>query len=230
MNRDPSDGVRRRRVLSALGTGVFAGAAGCLSGEDSNRDETPTGNSGTQSTPDDGTSRQSDLLPEPSLGPEDAEVTVEVYKDFACPHCASYNESVKPQIASEYVEPGVVRLVHRDFPIPVNDPESWRAASAAREVQVGAGDEAFFAYADSLFANQSDFGLDTYAELAEAVSGERVRSAAEQRRYRDTVEDDRSSGIDREVTGTPTVFVNDAKPDGWDWDSVRAAIEDARPQ
>lgn len=239
------DEVRRRRVLAALGSVAVVGTGGCLGEDTPGDDEAPAGDGGAQTgdgatpTADEGAQSTgegtpsfagtaTDPLPAPSLGPEDPEVVVEAYKDFACPHCATYAAEVKPQIVSEYVDAGVVRLDHRDLPLPVVDPESWRAASAAREVQVSADDEAFFAYADRLFENQTDLGLDTYADLAENAPGEAVRAAADERRYQATVEDDRATGADRGATGTPAVFVDGDQVDGWDWDAVSGAVEDAR--
>jgi protein-disulfide isomerase len=225
---------RRRRLLQALGSVAVVATAGCLGG-DGDDTVTPTADGG-ESAADSGTSTGtaaetaggSEVLPAPSLGPEDAAVTVAVYKDYACPHCATYNADIKPAIVSEYVDAGVARLAHHDFPIPVDDTESWRAASAARAVQVEAGDEAFFDYADRLFQNQPALGLDTYAELAESVPGETVRQAANDRSYQTTVESDRETGIDRGVKGTPTVFVNGKQTESWDRETVESAIDDAR--
>lgn len=226
MGGDRSGGVRRRRVLTALGSAAVVGTAGCGGGGNGG-DETPTaGGEGGQTTAD-ATTEASGGLPAPSMSSGDPDVTVAVYKDFACPHCATYAAEVEPQIIAEYVDTGEVSLVHRDFPIPVDDPESWRAASAARAVQAEAGDAAFFAYADRLFENQSSLGLDTYADLAEEVPGETVRAAASDRTYDDTLESDRSTGIDRGVEGTPTVFVDGEALDGWGWDAVDAAVADA---
>ncbi|ELZ24329.1 DSBA oxidoreductase [Halosimplex carlsbadense 2-9-1] len=169
-------------------------------------------------------------LSAPTKGPEDAPVTVGVYKDFACPACRQFNEQVAPQIEREYVDQGVVRYEHYDFPLDTHAPVSYTAANAARAVQHEADDAAFFDYADLLFDNQGEFGPSTYADLAGEVDvdGERARSAAEGRTYRRVVGEDKQQGIDAGVRGTPWVFVNGSAVDGFGWETVRSAIESAR--
>jgi protein-disulfide isomerase len=216
---DGTRGSSRRAFLAAAGAVAGTGLAGC---------------GGLVSRPgSDGTATARDVsLPVPYRGPEDAPVTVGVYKDFACPACRQFDERVKPQIEREYVDPGVVRFEHYDFPLDTHAPSSYTAANAARAVQHGADDAAFFAFADALFANQGDLGPGTYETLAndlEAdVDGERVRSAAEGRTFREVVRADKQQGIDAGVRGTPWVFVNGSAVDGFGWERVRSAIESAR--
>ncbi len=56
-----------------------------------------------------------------------------------------------------------------DFPIPVEEDVVVGRAIAARAVQDHAGDETYFTYAESLFANQNQLGPDTYADLPEGI-------------------------------------------------------------
>jgi protein-disulfide isomerase len=206
----------RRAFLASVGATLLGPSAGCLGG----------GSGGGSIT------TAAERLPAPTLDADDAPVTVAVYKDYACPHCATFAAQAEPRIRSEYVESGVVALEHHDFPIPVARPASYRAASAAREVQAQAGDEAFFAYADRLFEHQSDLGLDAYADqadsLAASVDGEAVRRAARGRVHEPTVSADREAGSGRGVQGTPTVFVGDSKLDEWSWETFTAAVDAAR--
>ncbi|WP_123534193.1 DsbA family protein [Halosimplex salinum] len=208
----------RRRFLAGAAASVAAGLAGC---------------SGLVTGQDDGdlATTADASLSTPTLGADDAPVTVGVYKDFACPACAQFNEQITPLIERDYVEEGVVRYEHYDFPLDMHDPESYTAANAARAVQDLAGDDAFFAFADALFANQSDQSPGTYAELAGDVDveGDRVRSAAEGRTYRHVVSADKDRGLDEGVRGTPTVVVDGSIVDELSWEGIRSDIEAARP-
>jgi len=217
MNDDGTRRSSRRAFLagaSAVAGTTLAGCGGLAPG------------SGSGSTP---TARDVSLSA-PYMGPEDAPVTVGVYKDFACPACRQFNEQVAPKVESEYVDEGVVRYEHYDFPLDTHAPVSYTAANAARAVQHEADDATFFAYADLLFDNQGDLGPSTYADLAGEVDvdGERARSAAEGRTYRRVVGEDKQQGIDAGVRGTPWVFVNGSAVDGFGWERVRSAIESAR--
>jgi protein-disulfide isomerase len=211
MNDDAS-ATSRRRFLAGVGVVATGAVAGCSGGEAGGATITTA----------------AETLSTPFLGPDDAPVTVSVFKDFACPHCATFAAQAEPKIRSEYVDPGVVRFEHCDFPIPVEEPASYQAANAARAVQVEADDAAFFDYADLLFENQSDLGLDTYPDLAESVDGETVREAAEGRIYRKTIDATLQTGLDRGVRGTPTVFVDGEQVEQWSWDTFSSMVENAR--
>ncbi|MFB6128497.1 MAG: DsbA family protein [Halorhabdus sp.] len=170
-----------------------------------------------------------DTLPTPVRGDPDADVTVAVFKDYACGHCARYTLDVFPDLVSEYIRPGTIRYEQYDFPIPLSE-ESWRAPNAARAVQDTVGEDAYWEYSHALYANQDRLGLALYAELAEQVGADpdTVRSAAAERTYDATVKADRQLGIDRGVRATPTIFVNGSPLDSYAYDVVTRAIESAR--
>ena len=227
----------RREVLAAGGAVGMVGLAGCTGNgatptatgqRDSDNGNGDGGGNGGGETP------TAQLSP-PVRGDPEADVTLAVYEDFGCPHCRDYNEDGYPDLAEAFVDPGRVRYEHRDLPIPVLDPESLEAASAARAVQDRHGDGSFWAYADALFSNQQALGSETpglYADLASDLShdGEPVRTAAVDQAYADTVGSDRQRGIDAGVEGTPGFVVNgEVVADGFGdstVETVRAALEE----
>jgi len=214
----------RRAYLVALGSAALAGCLGGGSGGDGSG-STPAGGSGGTRGTDSGST-----LPPPVQGDPESSVTVMVFEDFSCPHCAHYEAEILPKIESSYVEPGKIRYEHRDFPIPVSPQWSWPVASAAREVQVAAGDAAFFAFARACFSNQSDYSLDLLGSLAEkqGVDAARVRTAAKEQTHRSTVEGDRQFGESLGLQGTPQVYVNRKRLDTYDFETVSAAIDSAK--
>ncbi|MFB6185208.1 MAG: DsbA family protein [Haloarculaceae archaeon] len=213
-------GVSRRRLLATGAALAASAAAGCLGG----------GNGGGGGTD------AKQQLPTPVAGDPDADVTVTVFEDFRCPHCRQYNLQELPDVWSEYVDPGLVRYEHRDFPV-VND-TSWTAANAARSVQNLGTVAKFWTYAKLLFANQSKLGPDAYAALGNEVDvdGKKVRSAANNRAYDPTIRYDRQTGRDQDVRATPTILVDGTKVTDADGnlthstDAVAAAIERARSE
>ncbi len=207
--------TRRRDFLAAVSAGGLAGSAGCLG----------LGIFGP-SLPDCSGDGVADL-PAPTRGHGAAPVRVAVYSDFDCPHCATFAFDVAPRI-DHHVARGNVAYVHRDFPVPVSG-RSFPAANAARAVQDAAGDAAFFTYADRLFANQDDLGTDALVGYAEdlAVAGATVRAAVQDARYCQVVTDDRSTGSDRGVEGTPTAFVDGEKYAAPGADEFERAVESA---
>ncbi|ELZ91329.1 protein-disulfide isomerase [Haloferax mucosum ATCC BAA-1512] len=234
----------RRAYLAAAAGALTLGTAGCLGGGDgSDATATDTGNStGTESDVIatigcDVSERDAvSSLPTPSLGSDDAAVVVDVWEDFACPHCATFSLDVFPKLQSEYISEGVVRYRHHDFPLPVDEWWSWKGASAARAVQDETDDETFFEFAHTLFENQSELSggspeesLTTLKNLATDadLDGCSVAAAASRERYRPVVEAERTNATDeRELRGTPTVLVNESKVKPT-WDALQTAVEDA---
>ena len=195
----------RRGFLAASAAAAVA-FAGCSGGSSADPEEIDDGN-------------------RPVIGAEDAPVTVTVFEDFACPSCRQFKTQITPAIVQRYVEPGDVRYLHADFPIPVDETWSYAVGGAARAVFEEGGNDAFWDFSTSIYDFQSSYSLEAIEEVAEEVAGlgETAREAAESERYRDHLESDRELGESWGVSGTPTVFVNDEQAD---LDEIGAEIED----
>jgi protein-disulfide isomerase len=84
-----------------------------------------------------------------SLGVATARVTVDVWSDYQCPACRAFVTTLLPRLMTDYVQPGLVRVVYHDFAFI--GPESVTAAVGARcAAQVGR----FEAYHTLVYANQ----------------------------------------------------------------------------
>lgn len=242
MGNERRSRVSRREVLTGLSVGVGV-LAGCMSDGESDAGDGGTDPSGTDSPEcGDTTPRPASFTPSdqpltaPVNGDPDAAVTLAVYEDYACPHCADYNAEGFPELDSAYVQPGDIRYEHRDMPIPVADPGSWQAANAARAVQDRQGDEAFWSYAGAVFEEFQQLGSEPLA-LVQSLAADRcyaedaIRSAATDRTYDQTVKSDRQRGIDLGAQATPTFVVNDeivASGFGSDTvDTVSSALDSA---
>ncbi len=168
-----------------------------------------------------------------ALGTADAPVTIDVWSDFQCPACGFFAKSIGPDLIDEFVKPGTVRLVYRDFAFIDGgklDGESHQAAAAAR----CAGEQGkFWQYHDYLFENQKD-------ENKGAFRGERLDQMAQavgltMPAYQTCMEGD---AIEKEVAAetdvgraagvgqTPTLAVNGVlqAPGALGMDSLRAII------
>lgn len=56
-------------------------------------------------------------LPEHSMGREDAPVTIVKYASLTCPHCRKFQRDVFPRLKRQYIDPGKVHFIIREFPI-----------------------------------------------------------------------------------------------------------------
>jgi protein-disulfide isomerase len=205
------DRMSRRAVLGAGGTAAVAALAGCSGGSSSS-----SGGIDPEAI-DDGD--------RPALGEESAPVTVTVFQDYSCPHCQAFKQQVAPTIVDRYVDPGDVRYLHADFPIPVDEQWSYAIASAAYAVFEEAGNDAFWSFKDEIYAQQGSYSLEVVASVADGVAdvGAAAREAAEDGTYRDRIEADRELGLQWGVEATPSVFVDDESVSP---DEVVAAIDD----
>jgi protein-disulfide isomerase len=188
--------MSRRALLAAGGMTASMALAGCSEGGE-------TGSTVDPDSIDDGE--------RPALGDEAAPVTVTVFQDFSCPHCGTFKQDVAPGLIEQYVEPGDVRYLHADFPIPVDERWSYAVASAARAVFEEAGNDGFWPFTREIYTHQNDYSLETIESVADEIAdvGAAAREAADNETYRDRIEDDRERGLAWGVEGTPTVFVGD---------------------
>ena len=50
------------------------------------------------------------------IGDEDAPVTIIEYASMSCSHCANFHKNTLPDLKTEYIDTGKVRMIFRDFP------------------------------------------------------------------------------------------------------------------
>ena len=203
----------RRQFVTATVTGAVGALAGCLS---NGRDP--------------GEQAAGQPLAVPLKGDPEAAVTVKAYEDIACPHCATYQTEVLPQIEAGYLDAGEVRYEFHDMVLPVDKQVSWEAANAARSVQSRADDATFFEYLGALFENQGDLSPEMYEQLAGDLSVDEtgVREDATDQAYDETVSHYTTEAEDEGVDSTPTVVVNGSTVEWGDeiaFDPVAAAID-----
>lgn len=230
------DPISRRAFLASTAVGGFVGLAGCAGGDGAgNTTSSPAATESPTATATEdgsgsptGTGSDEASLPTPTLGPADAGVTVSVYEDFLCGHCAHYNQNGFPKIESNYVDSGSIRYEHHDFPV-VDDTWSWRSAIAARSVQATVGQDAYWTYAKRLFANRQDTSIELYRSLADEVGADPdvVEQHVIDEEWRPVVEVDQQRGIEKGVQGTPTFFVDGESVDPAGHDSWYGAVSDA---
>lgn len=212
----------RRAYLAATGTLAVGtvGVAGCLGGS------TNAANTDYNCEPTD-PDPVSDL-PQPSLGAADAGITVELFEDFACPHCANFALNDLPQLESEYAG-SEVRFERYDFLI-VDSEWNEPVANAARSVQAAYDDETFFEFATAAYENQTEYSWQRIGDIAEEVGADpcQVLSDARNGTFRQVIEANRDRATDLSIRGTPGARVNGTVLDVVaSYDTISSAIEDA---
>lgn len=145
-------------------------------------------------------------------GDEEAPVTIMVFGDYLCNHCAAFSLRVRPQIREELVETGTARLVFYDFVLdPRPEAGTFLAARAAR----CAGDQGrFWDFHDHLYRNQITWGMDAdklgvFQEFGDELGLDRgeFRGCLNSDRHAQEVSANRELAQALRLAGTPAVLV-----------------------
>jgi protein-disulfide isomerase len=146
-----------------------------------------------------------------SLGSASAPITLEIFGDFQCPNCRLFYLAITEKVISNYVMPGKVYLVHRDFPIPSLHPN---ARLAARWANAAALAGKFAETEKTLYEAQDNWATSGKIDpvLSTALSPadmKKIRDilAAQSSQIDAAIQSDIMLGNSRGVDGTPTVFV-----------------------
>jgi len=160
---------------------------------------------------------------------------VEVFADFLCPACGQF-EQLSGAFLQEQAESGAIRLRFMPFSFLHNQSTndySRRAMNVAMCAVDEQGEDAFWSVHDALFVNQpseggagpDDAALISMAEDA-GVSG--LDSCVKTEKFVPWIDESRVTATnDREVDGTPTVFIDGELSDARTPDELQAAIAEA---
>lgn len=166
------------------------------------------------------------------LGESNAKVTIVEFSDFQCPFCRRFFIDTFPQIKSEYIDSGKVKLSYRHFPLSFH-PAAQKSAEAAEcandqgkfwefhdliyEKQEAQGQGTIQYTTDDIKTWASELGIDT------AVFNDCLDSG----KYASKVSEDANAGAKAGVDGTPGFFVNGKRIIGAQPFSVfKAAIDE----
>jgi protein-disulfide isomerase len=140
----------------------------------------------------------------PSIGPEDAPITIIEFSDYQCPYCRRWHQQVYQSLFNAY--PGKIRLVYRHFPLTSIHPDAFPAAEAA----MCAGEQnAYWQFHEKLFSS-SALGSDVYTQYAQelGLDMETFTSCLTEGRYREAIQADLDFAMNLGVRSTPTFFIN----------------------
>jgi protein-disulfide isomerase len=132
-----------------------------------------------------------------------APVTIIEFSDYECPFCGRA-EQVIGKVMETYGNK--VRLVFRDFPLPMHSD----ARPAAEAANCANAQGKFWEYHQKLFANQSALGEDKLKSYAEALGldGAKFAQCLQEKPFRAAIDKDIADGAKVGVSGTPAFFIN----------------------
>ena len=140
------------------------------------------------------------------IGEKNAPVTIVEFSDYECPFCSRFYDQTLPQIKSEYVDKGKVKLVYRDFPLSFH-PNAQKAAEAAE----CAGEQGkYFEMHDKLFGQGVAGGVSGFKQYAQEIGldTKKFNSCLDSGKMASEIQKDFNDGQSYGVQGTPAFFVN----------------------
>lgn len=88
--------------------------------------------------------------PDRTIGFENAPIVIIEYSSLTCDHCAKFHLEVLPYLKKEYIDPGHVRLIFREYP---SDGIALRAFAICNKV----APEHYFDILEAFYATQQDW-------------------------------------------------------------------------
>lgn len=163
-------------------------------------------------------------------GSKDAKVNIVEFADYQCPACATANPILK-RIVDEYKDNPNVNLVFKNFPLDSIHPNARIAAEAAE----AAGEQGKYWEMNALlYANQMQWSensspLELFVNYAQQIGVENIeqfRDSVQIRKYNEVISADLADGQSVGVNSTPTVFINGQKMDSYQYDVLKAKVEE----
>ena len=146
-------------------------------------------------------------------GNRDAKITIIAYESLTCSHCADFHKNVYPQLKKDFIDPGLVKIEFRHFPL---DAAAFNASKIAQ-----CNEQQSLEILESLYTNQKDWIRGkTVAELNDNLKkfinnkGYKIdfEKCINDKKIEDFVLNDRIEGTKKfEINSTPTIIINGKK-------------------
>ena len=145
-----------------------------------------------------------------AIGNPNAPITMEVFGDFQCPACRGFFEGTVKQVIDDYVIPGKVYLIHRDFPLDMHP----FARQAAQLANAAAEFGQFEAIERALYDHQDEWSArgninEVIAASFPPAQFKKFQAYESQHigEINASIERERAMGVQRNVNQTPTVYI-----------------------
>ena len=148
-------------------------------------------------------------------GKENAKITIIAYESLTCSHCADFHKKIYPQLKKDFVDPGLVKIEFRHFPL---DAAAFNASKIAQ-----CNEQQSLEILESLYTNQKDWirgktVVELNNNLKKFINNKGYNIDFEKcindKKIEDFVLNDRIEGAKNfKVNSTPTIIINNKKFD-----------------
>ncbi len=148
-------------------------------------------------------------LPDLTIGSATAPVTVVEYGSLTCPHCAAFSKETFPQLKSQYIDPGKVRYIFREFSRNTLDVAGFLLARCLGDDKAYAADQLLFADQDKWAFVDKPIEPLIEALRAAGMTQEKAQECLKNQKLADeVVAVQKKANEDVKITGTPTFVIN----------------------
>jgi protein-disulfide isomerase len=145
-----------------------------------------------------------------SIGNPSAPITMEVFGDFECPACRGFFEGTTKQVIDDYVIPGKVYIIHRDFPLEMHPFARQAARLANAAAQFGQFEEmerALYDHQDEWVGKGNIDQVIASSFPPAEFKKFQAFEAAHMTEINAAIAKDQALGTQRNVNQTPTIYI-----------------------
>lgn len=167
-----------------------------------------------------------DVSEDPSIGDDNAMLTIVEFSDFQCPFCARHTKNVLPQLKQDYVATGKVRYVMRDFPLDFHKQAHKAAVAAWCANEQGK----YWDMHEYMFANQQKLQPEALVQQAGALEMDlpAFDACLQSDKYDAKIQASMADGRKAGVSGTPSFLLGYTEAGGTQVKAMRF-IRGAQP-
>lgn len=148
-------------------------------------------------------------LPEISMGSAEAPVVVINYSSFTCTHCANFHTDVLPEIDKEYIKPGKVRIVFRDYPADQLSVQAHQLAWCQGELKYLNFSKVFYSTQDKWLTEKQPIQELKKIALKNGLTEKQIDACLKNQELLDKILQVRIDGQKKyKITATPTIIIN----------------------
>ena len=150
-------------------------------------------------------------------GDRNAPIVMIEYADLECPYCRQVHPTMQ-QLMKDY--PGKVMWVYRYYPLDFHQ-HAQAAAETAECVYTIGGNDKFWAFVDTVFANSEKTPLDATSlnawAIQSGVSQSALTACLQAGKSTQTVKDEQKAADDVGVRGTPAIYLVNQQTKDWEF-------------
>lgn len=168
----------------------------------------------------------------PSDDPDNDTIRIVEFGDYLCGACRTFDQEHKPQLKDEYLdnEDYDIEFYWINYPVLGDDSITAAVASECVAEEAGRDSDEFWDFHTAMF-DESDieYTADGLTDIARgSTSGldyDSINSCIANEDTRDELDKDLAIGEGNEVSGTPTIFINEDQTSGYEFSTIQSSLE-----